>query len=838
MIYCSRLKFIIHILFVSLIIISDLFLKPIQKLPILDSSIFPSPTEIIQYKKDNKEFKKHRNEYIRQMHKADPDTDWEGMDKATRDERSKDVAEKRRGLIKNGMLSIENRLLPSSIITTRNVPGDWFERGSNNQAGRIRVAEVDLVNNWIFIASSGGNLWKGNLDGTGWISLTDYRQLKGVHFLRLLNNIGTPRLCFSNSKGFYYTEDEGLTIDDATGLNSFQSWGYIYRAVVLPDNENIIYLGVIEWDYTNWEMISTVYKSTNMGQSFAQILNVRASDGFVMNGNAFEMWAPRYESGGVYLQNDGNIFEIHTNDTYSLVGSFSPTSSGNNNLSGGVTNGIEFLYARVDNELFRSLDGGATWTNQGDLPTGTFMSNSMNSSNVYPDKIAIGSVDAYESSDGGQSWELINNWYQYYGNPSIFLHADIPEIRYFNDENGDEFQLISTDGGLYISYNDLNTVSNLSLNGLGVSQYYSTYTSRFDPYHIYVGSQDQGFQRHLGIDDGGSLDFEQVISGDYGHIISSNGGQSIWMDYPGFAIYYDDIANSSNYVTWDFTSSGQLWLPPLMNDPISENIAYLGGGGLNGGNHLIKMTVLGGGISIQELPFNFDGTISAMAYSPIDHSYWYVLTTNGKFYASTNGGNNWTFSSNFTGPESHYFYGATIHPSNKHLETVVIGGSGYSNPPVFKTTDNGLTFSSMRNGLPSTLVFDIEGLPDESLLFAATEVGPYIYSTEDNSWSDMSEMVAPDQSYWSVEYIQDIYTVRFGTYGRGIWDYTFESNPVLIYGDMNADGIVNYQDLIEMLLLIINENLLSDYQEQVMDINHDNLYDIFDVLLLTEIIIG
>jgi hypothetical protein len=381
-------------------------------------------------------------------------------------------------------------------------------------------------------------------------------------------------------------------------------------------------------------------------------------------------------------------------------------------------------------------------------------------------------------------------------------------------------------------------VQSLSLNGLGVSQYYSTYTSRFEPYHIYVGSQDQGFQRHLGEDTGGILDYEQVISGDYGHIVSSDEGYSIWMVYPGFAIYYGDITNNSNYVSWDFTSSGQLWLPPIMNDPFYSNICYLGGGGLNGGNHMIKMTANVGGMSILELSYNFNGTISAMAYSPIDNDYWYVLTINGEFYASTDGGSSWTISSNFTGPESHYFYGATIHPSNMYLGTVIIGGSGYSNPPVFKTTNNGQTFSSMRTGLPSTLIFDIEGIPDESLLFAATEVGPYVYSADDNSWSDMSELAAPDQSYWTVEYIHGIYTARFGTYGRGIWDYTFESNPVLMTGDMNGDGVVNYQDIIDLVLLILNGDEPSEYQEQVMNLNYDSILDIFDLLLLTEIIIG
>jgi hypothetical protein len=57
-------------------------------------------------------------------------------------------------------------------------------------------------------------------------------------------------------------------------------------------------------------------------------------------------------------------------------------------------------------------------------------------------------------------------------------------------------------------------------------------------------------------------------------------------------------------------------------------------------------------------------------------------------------------------------------------------------------------------------------------------------------------------------------------------------------GDMNGDGVVNYQDIIDLVLLILNGDEPSEYQEQVMNLNYDSILDIFDLLLLTEIIIG
>ena len=55
---------------------------------------------------------------------------------------------------------------------------------------------------------------------------------------------------------------------------------------------------------------------------------------------------------------------------------------------------------------------------------------------------------------------MINNWWEYYGDPSIYLHADIPEIQFIRNNNGHEITFISTDGGLYISDGIMNDVNN------------------------------------------------------------------------------------------------------------------------------------------------------------------------------------------------------------------------------------------------------------------------------------------------------------------------------------------------------------------------------------------
>ncbi|MBT3750919.1 MAG: T9SS type A sorting domain-containing protein, partial [Bacteroidetes bacterium] len=50
-------------------------------------------------------------------------------------------------------------------------------------------------------------------------------------------------------------------------------------------------------------------------------------------------------------------------------------------------------------------------------------------------------------------------------------------------------------------------------------------------------------------------------------------------------------------------------------------------------------------------------------------------------------------------------------------------------------------------------------------------VGPFVYINEEEQWYDLAGAGAPEQTYWSVDYVPALKTARFGTYGRGIWDF-------------------------------------------------------------------
>ena len=214
-----------------------------------------------------------------------------------------------------------------------------------------------------------------------------------------------------------------------------------------------------------------------------------------------------------------------------------------------------------------------------------------------------------------------------------------------------------------------------------------------------------------------------------------------------------------------------------------------------------------------------------------------LVTYYGSFYHSSNDGNSWQMSSAFDGPDAHYFYGSTIWPSPSTPGMVIIGGSGYSNPPVYISYDHGNTFTPLNEGFPNTLVLELSGMPNDEYFFAATEIGPYVYISEEGIWTDLSGISAPDQTYWSVEYIPELHTARFGTYGRGIWDFIID-NESFIGGDVNLDEIVNIQDLILLTNFVLGIDNPSDQQFNAGDTNGDSVLNILDIIEIVNIILG
>lgn len=727
-----------------------------------ERDILPAPTDVVIVNEEDESSHLERRKWIEGMHSAAPGVDWKQMDLDTKDKLRESRKTTRN--LKSGKGPI--------VIGNDRLTGEWIEKGSNNLSGRMRCIDVDFDNGHIYGASDGGQIWKGNLEGKNWESLSDYNQVKGLVFIRALKkDDGSVRVMLANNNGsfrsskiFQFTDDDGKNWLGAEGLENYNG-GNLKRALTQPDGTIYILMRKNGRSY--------LLRSTDYGSTFNEVDNIRGS-------NMSDIWTPRFDMDSLYLIDKGELMVLNDDDDFVPSGTvnlnFSDDGIERVQFNGCISEGKTYLYVMYRLEkstrFFGSEDGGKTWTNRGQLDKGPFMTNSFGVSTINPLLMGFGEVNTYRSLDGGNNWQLINGWGEYYGDPVTKLHADIPEIEFIRKPDGGELCFVSTDGGSYMSDNGLDGVNNISMEGLNVSQYYSTYTHRENSNIIYAGAQDQGFQRAVVASDG-PANFEQTISGDYGHIVSSDGGKSLWTVYPGFAMRYPSAAGSNIMSTWDFTGDNHFWLPPLMADPYFPERAYLGGGTSTTGNHLWYLEHKSA-ISATELPYDFgggtDARISAIAHSPINKDYRYVLNSHGKFFYSSDRGSSWEKSIN-RGPSSHYFYGNAIIPDVNDINTIYIGGSGYSGHSAWVSHDGGHSFDPLSNGLPNSLIFEMAINEDGTLLFAATEVGPFVWVKSENEWFDLSGGIAPEQTYWSVDFVPALRTARFGTYGRGIWDF-------------------------------------------------------------------
>lgn len=681
------------------------------------------------------------------------------------------------------------------------VRGEFFERGCNFNSGRIMAVEWDTVNDVMYAQTAGGIVFYGPEDGSNWQPMNDQFRMEDGLFLRLVDHNGGQRIISAVGDHIgkdwdwdgriYFSDDMGVSWDTAVGFDSGASGRLIRDVVLLQDSVESLYALVIETIGTSDK--NRLYRSIDHGSTFALMHEFSAG----VSPDRTDLWAHRYEE-AAYVVAGSSVYEI-IDSTLNLRGSIPGVAAPAMLITGTTApaSGTEILYVYADQDIYRSDDNGATWQLKGNTGVGPFRRTSFECSVNDPDAIFFGGVECWRSWNSGTNFAKVNNWFDYYDFEANKLHADIPFIGSFYDDFNNEVLIICTDASFYKSTDKGFTVQNLGLAGLNVSRIYDHYTDELDPGVIHVGTQDQGYQRVLQ-DNGGILSWEQEVSGDYGWLCSSDEGYSVWMNYPGFTMHVTEAPFSSgmSMTSWNMNGANLFWIPPMMAEPIDGYIAYIAGNvdlgpsNSNRGRYMIQLTHSGGSIVETQMAHNFGANITAMAYSPIDPNHWYVLTENGVIHHSDDSGTTWSTHTIVNAPGTHYFYGMHIYPSRNTLGTLFIGGNGYSNPAVFKLENHGATATALTNGMPPTLVHELASDVEDSLLFAATDVGPFVYVAGDDQWYDLTQLGIPDVECWSVEYLEGLDIVRFGTHARGLWDLNLETPGIGIDEELLADWTV------------------------------------------------
>lgn len=768
------------------------------------------------------ERKEHLNKklWIEKMHNADPLLDWKSIEQAN--------ALKKHTQYSSNLDNEKNRLVD---IDNGTLLAEWEERGSRNQAGSIMETAYDSLNQKMYAVADGGSIWKGGIDGLSWEVVIDDLKFD-KRFLEVVHpSSNTTRLLASISGIPYYYEP--LTgwrkADGFIGVQRLEN----KNQIAINNGRDIFFLA----DPGAGQNIR-LYYSSDYGKTYSVTEEFSTSDlnnvalhGHLYN-NDFYLIEQISSLRSRLFQWNKNINQLTLRNVSSAI-SFG--QSGKANIELVKRSGQNWLYViNNNNRLMLSKNNGNTWDfiHQFDFSIwdgGLFVSRS------NPNVMMVCEVHAHVSTNGGQSWKRFNHWSEYYNNQSAKLHADIMHIEEY-DTGNNNIITVANHGGISTSYDQARNFGNIGTLDLNVGQYYSVKTYPNDDRYIFAGSQDQGLQRSIDFEDG-ALYFEQMYSGDFGHLTFTNQGKSLWTVYPGGLVSYFENPTVRSIPDHSYTIRSQqesVWLPPIISDPSEANGILLAGGNIrenNPGSHLIKLSISDFGFfQVDQFDFDFamfGGEISAIAVSPLDNTQIYICTTNGMFFKSSNGGK--TFDLKMMGlTDAHYLYGHKILCSEKDPNKIIISGSGYSNAPVYISYDNGESFSTLQNGLPNTTVFDMDYSEGEELIYAATEAGPYVYIARKNEWYDLSQGKAPNQTYWSVEVLENKNTVRFGTYGRGIWDFNIAISTS-VDNELVKDNISVYPNPTTDIVNISKNQPSSQYQivnaQGQIIVNNNHIYN-------------
>jgi len=723
---------------------------------------FPSPTEVLQWKEDRREYKRKRAEWVELMHRS-PGVDWREVERENR----------RAASLERMARDPEARRLSR-----------WTEIGSANQAGHSRAAAPNADGTELYVGSAAGGVWRGSIDGQGWAPISDGLGLGSSQLLVVPEGgPSDPEVVFSLSRSgnfatIHATSDGGSTWWVPNGLPDVI---YEWKRIALdPAHPRHVYFlsrsgelngnGQLEYRFR-------LSRSTNGGFDWVTVYTFPSIP-------KCDLWIDRINGGDIYVMAGEDMYRSTDQaDSFQLMGSAGVGSITNLKLTGSEAGGPTFYAAFLISgswQIHRSTDAGQTWAFAN---TATDMWDSIVASISDPDVVIYGSVEAWRSTNGGSSFAKINNWYDYYDNVEFRLHADIRGLDAYPVGNEDAI-FINTDGGTYVSYDNGATVQNLSLEGLGISQYYGTFTSSTDPYLVAAGAQDQGYQVSEYAGDP-YLPFDQWISGDYGHLTSTFRDLNLlFCTYPGFILYQRAEQIRAVYQLNYPTGASSLWLPRVVADPVEEGDFYFVG------DKIYKYTRNGPSFSwtISDFAQNGAGLYAGFEISPVDVDHMVAVKDNGAIWRTTNGGANWSTAG--LGPDGHSWFGTSIEASPNDANLFYAAGSAYLGAAVWRSFDGGLNWEPIGEGLPSTLVYEVAlGGTGGDQLFAATEAGPYAYV--DGIWVSLYGTEAPITSYWSVEWVPEINSMRFGTYGRGIWDYELLS-PAAVPGNPEMAGRLDF----------------------------------------------
>ncbi|HEX8905631.1 MAG TPA: hypothetical protein VF771_12345, partial [Longimicrobiaceae bacterium] len=426
--------------------------------------------------------------------------------------------------------------LPLRLVFPRPCPR-WTSLGPVNVTGRIGVLAIHPTDgNTLYAGATGGGVWKTSTGGTNWSARMSEELSLAIGGLGIAASdpdvlyaatgewtagIGAPVDPVTTGVGVYRSANAGVDWDLCAPIPS----NTCSSVAVDPTNANRVFVGGN----------LALHRSTNGGASWDVpvgkvhgVFDGEISDVVMAHDDPNRLYIGVHRA-GVYRTTDGGATwtPLATGIDTGMVAD-SPKIS----LGRAGVHGSSFVAVKMGERVYTSIDGGTTFTRQADVGGPIWYFAWTNVIAVDPTNESVllaGAVSLYRSTDGGATWSY----------SGAGVHSDNQGIVF--DPANHNHVYVATDGGIWRS-TDNGVTWAFTSGGLVATHFYNMSVSQ-TPTLRYGGAiqDDSGYAytgvaewTSLGLGEGGYLEYdpnnENVLYHDtwFSGLLKSTNGGATW----------------------------------------------------------------------------------------------------------------------------------------------------------------------------------------------------------------------------------------------------------------------------------------------------------------------
>lgn len=650
------------------------------------------------------------------------------------------------------------------IKRSKNATAQWTSIGMKTNSGgywglgQARSVAVFPGNPSIYyVTTVGGGVWKTTNGGTSYTPIGDGlpQLFCGTVLVDNQNsnivyvNIGGTGEWWLPGLGVYKSSDGGLTWA-ATGLTGTRANGInVKKMAMSPSNSQVILAA------TN----KGLYRTTNGGANWTVVRTGEHGDVVFRPGDGNTIYAASddyYNGSEMFRSVDGGA-------TWTKVTSLGKTKT---RIWIGVSASDKEFVAAVfktdgsTKDLYVSNDRGSSFS---------YKSNSMPDADIFyvsqlnKNIMYGGAVTLKQSKDGGSTWTEITNWCC--GNDAVRteVHADFRGVSH-NPANLSEIYFCN-DGGVD-KFNEQSKAWTSLSNGLVITMYYRIASAQTNNLMVSGATQDNGGNARLS-----NGNWRNTTGGDATMCIIDPTNENI--QYSSY-INGDGIVKTTNAwnnnvaLTDALRKAGAVggdWATPFaidLTNPLNLIAGY---------QDVLRSTNRGD--SWTKISNNLTGGANLQHITIAPNDGKTIYTSNGSnFYRTYDTGTNWTKKASPAGDITRI----TVSPTD--AKTVYITVNGGNGKRVFKSINGGDSWTNITLNFPNdvnAICIAYEKGTNEGL-YVGSPIGVFYKNASLSQWIYYGQGL-PNTEINDISIAYGAKKVRVGTWGRGVWECDLYSDP-------------------------------------------------------------